>query len=150
MPRFSRLTSHDPGGIMLLAIDIGNTEITVGLCQGERLAVVWRLTTVVSRTPDEWAATLTAHLVNAGHSTHEVRAAVQASVAPAVTEALAVGIQQATSVRPVVVDAGSSLPIVLDVDEPLTVGADRVVNTLGACELYRGAPPGGGTRRPAT
>src|SRR3989338_566883 len=137
MPRFSRLTSHDPGGIMLLAIDIGNTEITVALFQGERLAVVWRLTTVVSRTPDEWAATLTAHLVNAGHSTHEVRAAVQASVAPAVTEALAVGIQQATKIRPVVVDAGSSLPIVLDVDEPLTVGADRVGNTLAACELYR-------------
>src|SRR3990172_6113707 len=113
MPRLSRLTSHDPGGIMLLAIDIGNTEITVGLFQGERLAVVWRLTTGVSRTPGEWAATLPAHLVNAGHSTHEVRAAVQASVAPAVTEALAVGIQQATSVRPVGGGAGRSVAIVL-------------------------------------
>ncbi|HLB36353.1 MAG TPA: type III pantothenate kinase [Gemmatimonadales bacterium] len=122
---------------MLLAIDVGNTEITVGLFQGDRLAVVWRLTTVASRTPDEWAATLTAHLVNAGHSTHEVRAAVQASVAPAVTEALASGIQQATGARPVVVDAASPLSIELDVDEPMTVGADRVVNTLAACELYR-------------
>lgn len=122
---------------MLLAIDIGNTEITIGLFQGERLAVVWRLSTVASRTPDEWAAALTAHLVNAGHSTHEVRAVVQASVAPAVTEALASGIQQAVGVRPVTVDAGSKLPIVLDVDEPLTVGADRVVNTLAACDLFR-------------
>ena len=122
---------------MLLATDIGNTEITVGLFQGERLVVVWRLTTAAPRTPDEWAATLTTHLVNAGLSTHEVRAAVQASVAPAVTEAFASGVQQATGVRPVMVDAGSRLPIVLDVDEPLTVGADRVVNTLAACELYR-------------
>src|SRR3989304_8807810 len=117
---------------MLLAIDVGNTGIAVGLFQGDRLAVVWRLTTVASRTPDEWAATLTAHLVNAGHSTHEVRAAVQASVAPAGTEGLALGIQQATSVRPVVVDAASSLPIVLDVDEPLTGGGGRGGETLAA------------------
>ncbi len=122
---------------MLLAIDIGNTEITVGLFRGERLAVVWRLTTVAPRTPDEWTATLITHLVNAGHSTDEVRAAVQASVAPAVTEAFALGVQQATGLRPVMIDAGSKLPIVLEVDEPLTVGADRVVNTLAACELYR-------------
>jgi len=122
---------------MLLAIDIGNTEITVGLFEGERLAVVWRLTTAAPRTSDEWAATLTTHLANAGHSPHEVRAAVQASVAPAVTEALARGVEQATGVKPVTVDAASKLPIVLDVDEPLTVGADRVVNTLAARELYR-------------
>jgi type III pantothenate kinase len=122
---------------VLLAIDIGNTEITVGLFQGERLAVVWRLTTAGPRTPDEWAATLTTHLANAGHSTDEVRAAVQASVAPAVTDAFAQGVEQATGVKPVMIDAGSKLPIVLDVDEPMTVGADRVVNTLAACELYR-------------
>lgn len=122
---------------MLLATDIGNTEITVGLFAGEQLAVVWRLTTAAPRTPDEWAATLTTHLVNAGHSTHEVKGAVQASVAPAVTEAFASGVQQATGVRSVMIDAGSKLPIVLDVDEPLTVGADRVVNTLAASQLYR-------------
>lgn len=122
---------------MLLAIDIGNTEITVGLFEGDRLTVVWRLTTAGPRTPDEWAATLTAHLANAGHSTHEVRAAVQASVAPAVTDAFARGLEQATGVKPVMIDAASKLPIVLDVDEPLTVGADRVVNTLAARELYR-------------
>lgn len=121
---------------MLLAIDIGNTEITVGLFEADRLASVWRLTTATPRTPDEWAAALTAHLVNAGHSTDEIRAAVQASVAPAVTESLASGIAQATGVRPVPVGPESRLPIVLDVEEPLTVGADRVVNTLAACELY--------------
>lgn len=122
---------------MLLAVDIGNTEITLGLFQDDRLTLVWRLTTASARTPDEWAATLTTHLVNAGHSTHEVRGAVQASVAPAVTDAFAQGVEQATGVRPATVDAGSKLPIVLDVDEPLTVGADRVVNTLAARELYR-------------
>jgi type III pantothenate kinase len=122
--------------MMLLAVDIGNSEITVGLFEGERITMVWRLTTTGPRTPDEWAATLTTHLVNAGHSTHEVRAAVQASVAPGVTGAFAQGVEQATGVKPVMIDAGTRLPIVLDVEEPLTVGADRVVNTLAARELY--------------
>ena len=122
---------------MLLAIDIGNTEITLGLFQGEDLTAVWRLTTVAPRTPDEWAAALVAHLAGAGRSAQEVRAAVQASVAPSVTESLADGVMAATGVRPIVVDATSKLPITLDVDEPLTVGADRLVNALAACELYR-------------
>jgi type III pantothenate kinase len=122
---------------MLLAVDIGNTEITVGLFGGDRLNSTWRLTTSESRTPDEWGAVLTAFLVNAGHSTHEVKAAVLASVAPQVTESVASGIAQATGVRPSNVEASSPLPITLDVEEPLTVGADRVLNTLAASQLYR-------------
>ncbi len=122
---------------MLLTIDVGNTEITIGLFTGDRLVAHWRLTTVANRTPDEWAATMTAHLAQAGHSANEVRAAIQASVAPAVTEALAEGVRQSTGQRPITVGPASKLPLRLDVDEPMTVGADRVVNTLAALELYR-------------
>src|SRR5437762_2180614 len=122
---------------MLLTVDIGNTEITVGLFAGERLEAHWRLTTIANRTPDEWAATFAAHLGQAGHSTKQIRAAAEASVAAGVTEALADGVRQATGVRPVTVDATSRLPLRLDVDEPLTVGADRVVNTLAALALYQ-------------
>lgn len=121
---------------MLLAFDIGNTEITVGLFSGDELRGVWRLTTVAQRTPDEWAATFTTHLVNSGHSTSEIRAAAGASVAPAVTENLVAGILEATGVKAVMVGPQCDLPIVLDVEEPMTVGADRVVNTLAASRLY--------------
>lgn len=121
---------------MLLAIDIGNTEITLGLFAGERLEAHWRLTTSVERTPDEWAATLTSHFVHAGRSTHEVRAVVVASVAPHVTTAFVDGVRQACGVPIVEVGPHTPLPLTLDVDEPLTVGADRVVNTLAAAALY--------------
>ena len=121
---------------MLLAIDVGNTEITLGLFVGDRLVAHWRVTTVTTRTPDEWAAMLTSFLTHAGHSTHEVRAAVQASVAPAVTEVLAEGIELALGFSPTQVGSESALPVTLDVEEPHTVGADRVVNTLAAKELY--------------
>jgi type III pantothenate kinase len=124
---------------MLLALDVGNTEITIGLFAGERLAGRWRLTTRPDRTPDEWAAAVTSYLIHAGHSTQEVRAVVVASVAPPVTGALLEGLATAVAVTPppLLVDATSRLPVTLDVDEPLTVGADRIVNTLAASQLYK-------------
>jgi type III pantothenate kinase len=121
---------------MLLAVDVGNTEITLGLFAGDRLSGHWRVTTVTTRTPDEWAALLTSFLAHAGHSTHEVRAAIEASVAPAVTDVLALGIRGALGFTPVHVTPETQLPISLDVDEPAGVGADRVVNTLAASQLY--------------
>jgi type III pantothenate kinase len=58
-------------------------------------------------------------------------------VAPLITQSLCDGLAAATGVIPVLVDARSKLPIRLDVDEPLTVGADRVVNTLAASHLFK-------------
>jgi type III pantothenate kinase len=128
---------------MLLAIDVGNSEITLGLFSGDRPStgdrpsVQWRMTTVTARTSDEWMSTLTAYLEQAGHSPNEIRAAVCASVAPAVTQGLVEGVEKAVGVAPVSIGPASKLPIVLDVDEPMTVGADRVVNTLAASQLYK-------------
>jgi type III pantothenate kinase len=121
---------------MLLAVDIGNTETTAGLFQGTDLVGHWRLTTSLARTPDEWAALLSLYLVNAGHSPSAVRSAVIASVAPLVTQSVVEGVRSATGVTAVLVDARSALGITLAVDEPLTVGADRIVNTLAASRLF--------------
>jgi type III pantothenate kinase len=122
---------------MLLAFDIGNTETTVGLFAGDRLDAHWRLHSAPQRTPDEWASALTAHLTQAGHSTAEIRASIVASVAPHITESVCDGIAAATTRQPIRVDGRSKLPITLDVDEPLTVGADRIVNTLAAVQLFK-------------
>ena len=121
---------------MLLAININNTETKVGLFRSDSLEAHWRLTTTPSRTPDEWAATLTSYLAQEGRSTQEVRAAVVASVVPPVTQGLCEAVERATTVRPVVVDGRSRLPIKLDVEEPLQVGADRILNTLAAAQLF--------------
>jgi type III pantothenate kinase len=121
---------------MLLALDIGNTEITLGLFAGSELEAHWRMTTNPDRTPDEWGSAIGAFLIQAGHSPNEVRAVCLASVAPAVTQSVVDGITRATGRTGVAVDSTSRLPIVLDVDEPLSVGADRIVNALAAVELY--------------
>jgi type III pantothenate kinase len=121
---------------MLLVIDVGNTEVTVGLFRGNQLLKDWRLTTGIKRTSDEWATVLTSYLSQAGHSTQEIQASVVASVAPGVTEGVVVGVTSAIGVRPILVDSTLSLPVQLDVEEPLRVGADRIVNTLAASKLY--------------
>src|SRR5213594_385313 len=122
---------------MLLAININNTETKVGLFRGDSLEAHWRLTTTPSRTPDEWAQALTSYLTQAGRSTQEVRAAILASVVPPVTQTLCEAVERATTVKPLVVDGRSRLPITLDVEEPLSVGADRILNTLAAATLFR-------------
>ena len=122
---------------MLLTLDIGTTEITAGLFRGDAVTSHWRLTTNPDRTPDEWGAALGAFLLHAGHSPNEVRAAVVASVAPGVTQSIVEGVRTLTSADVRIVDATSPLPIRVDVEEPLTVGADRIINTLAAVERFK-------------
>ena len=122
---------------MLLALDLGNTEITVGLFLENELEAHWRLTTNPDRTPDEWGSAIGGFLLQAGHSPNEVRAVCIASVAPTVTQSVVDGIASITGCTGVLVDARSPLPVTLDVDEPLTVGADRIVNVLAAVALFR-------------
>src|SRR5579859_344638 len=120
---------------MLLVLNVNNSETKIGLYRGEQLEAHWRLTTHAARTPDEWGTAVTAFITQAGRSTQEVRAAILASVVPPVTQAVCDGVEIATTRRPVVVDGHSRLPITLDVDEPLTVGADRILNTIAAARL---------------
>ena len=123
---------------MLLALDIGNTEVTVGLFGGRTLLGQWRLTTVADRTPDEWAMALDACLRRTGHSPADVSAACLASVAPAVTSPLVTAIAATYTPRIGLVEARANLPVILDVDEPLAVGPDRIANVLAALDRHPG------------
>jgi len=120
---------------MLLAIDIGNTEITIGLFAHTELERSWRIMTHPDRTADEWAVLLRALFTQAGLDVSDVGGSIVASVVPMTTESITDGLVDATGTVPVVV-AADMLPIRLDVDEPQTVGADRMLNTLAASKLF--------------
>lgn len=122
---------------MLLVADVGNTETTLGLCEGEIVTDHWRVTTDAARTPDEVYLLLRNLLAAADVPRDRVRGAAIGSVVPAVTAPLVEAAAKLTGARPVVVDARSPLGITLAVDEPLTVGADRIINTLAASRLHR-------------
>lgn len=122
---------------MILVFDIGNTETTIGLYDGEVIRAHWRLVTDVSRTPDELDLQLRALLGSRDVAVRAVTGSAIGSVVPALTPPLVEACTRLFGVPPVVVDASSPLPITLDVLEPLTVGADRIVNTLAASRLFR-------------
>lgn len=122
---------------MLLAIDVGNTEISFGLFDDDRLETNWRIVSVGPRTPDEWCLTVLDHVRHAGFGRETVTGVIFGSVAPTVTAPLRAGVTRAFDVATVEVSSNSPLPVKLDVDEPRTVGADRVINTLAAVHLYQ-------------
>ena len=123
---------------MDLVIDVGNSDTVLGLVKPDgRLAAHWRVSTRVPRTVDEYELLLRGLLKSRGFSTRDIGMAVLGSVVPSATGLLCDTLERLGGGRPVVVTAESSLPVVLDVEEPLTVGADRIVNTLAAKELYR-------------
>ena len=121
---------------MILVFDVGNSETTIGLFDGSELRAHWRVTTDAARTHDEVGIMLRALLDAAEIARDRVRGAAIASVVPSVTGPLADACRVWLGVEATVIDGGSSLPITLQVDEPRTVGADRIVNTLAASRLY--------------
>lgn len=121
---------------MLLVADVGNTETTLGLAEGERIVAHWRVTTEASRTPDEVHLLLHNLLSASGRGTQRLSGAAIGSVVPGVTAALAEAAGRLSAAEAVIVDARSPLGITLAVDEPMTVGADRIINTLAASRMY--------------
>jgi type III pantothenate kinase len=122
---------------MLLVFDVGNTETTIGLCEGEEVKARWRVTTDSSRTPDEAFLLVRSLLDASGVAASSVTGTAVGSVVPAVTGPMAEACARLTGKPAVIVDGRSKLPITLDVDEPLTVGADRIINTLAASRLHK-------------
>ncbi|MEX2528526.1 MAG: type III pantothenate kinase [Gemmatimonadota bacterium] len=123
---------------MVLVVDVGNTETVIGLFPPGSLQAlrVWRISTPVPRTPDEYELLLHGFLdpmLQGG----ELTQAVVGSVVPSLTEAILEALQRFTPTQVLRVDADTPLPISLEVDEPSTVGADRIVNTLAVAQLFR-------------
>ena len=122
---------------MQLVVDVGNTETVVGVVrEGTELVSHWRISTQVPRTVDEYAHLLRSLLREEGLGPSHLTRAVLGSVVPGTSDVLAPTLERVAGRPPVVVGPDSDLPIELDVEEPRTVGADRVVNTLAARELY--------------
>ncbi len=122
---------------MLLAIDAGNTNITLGVYDGERLLRHFRLSTSHHRTEDEHAVLLKALLADAGIDGAGIKAAVLASVVPPLTDVLRRACQSRFGVQPLVIEPGVKTGMPVLYDNPREVGADRIVNGVAAYEKVR-------------
>jgi type III pantothenate kinase len=121
---------------VILVFDVGNTETTIGLFESSALRAHWRIMTGVPRTADEFVVLLRGLLDREEMEASVVTGAAVGSVVPGVTAPLTDACRALTRGRVLQVDARAQLPIRLAVDEPLTVGADRIINTLAASRLY--------------
>ena len=124
---------------MLLAADVGNTEIVLGVFRGERLERTWRLSTQPERTPDELALALSGFLAQGDMSFEsQVTGVVVASVVPDVTASFREMAARYFPFPPVMVGPGTKTGVPILTDNPREVGADRVVNTLAAFAQFGG------------
>ena len=123
---------------MLLAADVGNTEIVLGVFDGSSLAHTWRLSTMAERTADELALLLAGLLEHRSLTFDSLDGFVVASVVPDVTQALRGFDDRYLPFAPVIVGPGTKTGVPVLTDNPREVGADRVVNTLAAFSKFGG------------
>ncbi len=117
---------------MLLAVDIGNTHTVFGLYEAENLEASWRVSTRAAQTPDEWTAAMASFLAIRGVQREAVEGAILCSVVPPLTGIVVEMIRSFFRREPLEVGPGTKTGIKILYDNPLEVGADRIVNSVAA------------------
>ena len=123
---------------MLLALDVGNTNITIGVFDGEKLLRTLRVTTKLPRTSDEYGILFKSLLRENDIDPDQVNATIVSSVVPAVMYSLRNGLYKYFHVEPLIVEPGIKTGIRIVTDHPAQIGADRIVDAVGAYEKYGG------------
>lgn len=128
---------------MLLAIDVGNTNIVLGVFDGSRLTRSWRLLTIRERTSDELGIFVTQLFQRSGINLEKVSGLILSSVVPPLTRTMEDMCQEYFGRRPLTVDASSNTGMPVLYEPASDVGADRVVNGVAAYETFgrAGATP---------
>lgn len=122
----------------LLVLDVGNTNITLGVFKGRKLLKNFRLTTGSSRTSDEYGMFIIQLLQLKGFTVDEIEAVIIASVNPNVMYSLTNSFRKYFRMKPIVVGPGIRTGIKIATINPKELGADRIVDAVAAFELYGG------------
>lgn len=120
----------------ILVVDLGNTNIVLGVYSGDELVSSWRLATARDRTADEYGILARQFVADSIQSSLD--GVIVASVVPPLNTAMTVMIQKYFGVDPLFVEPGVKTGIAIHVDNPLEVGADRIVNCAAAHHVWGG------------
>jgi type III pantothenate kinase len=123
---------------MLLTIDIGNTNITLGVHRDAELVTAWRLATDHDRLPDEYGLQLLGLLQHDGLTSKDIKGAALASVVPPLTGVFFDACTQYIGQQPLVIEAGVKTGVRIRLEDPKSVGADRVADAAAVMNLYGG------------
>ncbi len=123
---------------MLLALDVGNTNITIGAFQGHQLTGRWRLRTIRDQTPDEWGILLRNLFSLSQLDLAQIHGVVISSVVPAVDQPLTAMARRYFHSEPMFIGPETNTGIKVLYDNPREVGADRIVNAVAGFDKYGG------------
>ncbi|HYG59167.1 MAG TPA: type III pantothenate kinase [Symbiobacteriaceae bacterium] len=123
---------------MLLAVDVGNAALSLGIYDGDQLRAEWSVATDRRKTQDEYGLLLTALLEYQGFGPGDIHAVALSSSVPPVVPTLDRMFQKYFSIKPLVIGPGVKTGMVIRYDNPREVGADRIVIAVAAYEKYRG------------
>jgi type III pantothenate kinase len=123
---------------MLLVVDVGNTAITLGVYEGDKLRATWNLATGLHRMVDEYASQLLFLMDHEGIKPADLQGIALCTVVPPLSRVFKEMFRRYFKLTPLVVAAGTRTGIKIRMDNPREVGADRVVNAVAAHHLYGG------------
>ena len=123
---------------MIFVIDVGNTNMTMGVFCGEKLAATFRIMTKTPRTSDEYGIMITQLLKSNGIKTSDIEGAIIASVVPDVMHSLTSSIIRYLHTKPIIVGPGVKSGIKVATEDPRGIGADRIVDAVAAYVKYGG------------
>ena len=123
---------------MLLVFDVGNTNIVLGVFEGDKLLVNWRVSTDRQKTADEYGMLIHSLFAYRGLDVKEVSAIIISSVVPPLVVPLSRMCQRFFHLEPLVVGPGVKTGICIKYENPREVGADRIVNAVAAYQKFGG------------
>lgn len=123
---------------MFLAVDIGNTNITLGVWENDDFHGPWRMTTKIPRTSDEYGMFLVNLLELNKIDTSKINNVIISSVVPNIMHSFSGGIEKYLRTIPIIVGPGTKTGISVKAENPKEVGADRIVDAVAAFEIYGG------------
>lgn len=123
---------------MLLVLDVGNTNITCGIYDGDKLAHTFRIMSKTPRTSDEFGVAICDLAARQGVDPKEVDGVAIASVVPNIMHSLIASVKKYFNIDPLVVGPGVKTGIKIDTPNPKEIGPDRIVDAVAAYEKFRG------------
>ena len=123
---------------MVLVVDIGNTNITCDVFEGDDILTTFRLTTKLQRTSDEYGVFICELLRTQSIDKGQIEAVLISSVVPNIMYSFQNGIMKYLNKKPLVIGAGTKTGINIHTANPKEVGPDRIVDAVGAYNLYGG------------
>lgn len=123
---------------MLIVVDIGNTNITMGLVRDDKIVDNYRITTKLERTSDEYGFMLVSFLQTSGIQLDEIEDIIVASVVPKIMYSFTNSIKKYFNREPIIIRPGIKTGINIKIDNPKELGADRLVDSAGAYYIHGG------------